>query len=934
MSKAWGNFLLFSFFPIIVLIASPLSLEAKEIGTSVLQIEREQAMEQTLSQLLKLETTPAASSAVKMESGLSTVEPLVIPVGSSMPIEGKNITRFIAITPEVISVEQTTPTSITITGKNLGTTLFHVWDQGTRRSFKIQVIRPQAREIAEAASVIKQGQKAAPFKVRYQLNHNSFYRGDSLTETNRTNINVTHRVEGVGETPYGNLSYKTFLRKRGADLDVSSYTLELKEGRIGKLSDFNLSLFDTSFSGSPYTISATQVRGIQYYQKGELLSYNAFWGRERFGTFGSLSPGFEKELDSFLSGIQLRHRYSSGIIKGIYGHGDGGDRNSRLPDDVVGVELEHTVSPFVWKLGLGTDADHYGLKLSNRWHPNPWRIHTVYRDVEPDYFTLVGTASEQGERGVGLTIDYDPLSTLHFGGILDIYKNRFFPNIAEPDALNQLFTLEMSTIFWENYSFRVSYSESRLLGSLSPSETNRFSAGLGRSFRIWNRLLNTYLRYQLRDSVHRSTPSTDFESNQYILGGNLRLTNNLSMNASQEWNFVDETTLKVQSRPRASSIGFNYRIPVPRKIPLAATYSLSIRNEENTESSRSFLSGEDTLTHTIDTSYRLTPDIELFLKGSLEKIRFETNERSQIEGDIFMGMRSSFETPLRWNPRAAVVGIVYEDTNQNGYRDPDENGFEGVSILCDGKSAMTDSEGYYLVEHVQGKTSIVSLDISSLPHGYVSTGSTEKEIQIIQGEPVMVNFGILSISQIRGFVFNDLNANHVFDLMDAGIVDVTVWLDDQQSIKTDRYGYFSFGKVETGKHFIRVDIKSLPYTYLTDVPLKQEIDLSEAESYEHFFPMRTLKLIGGKVFADSNQNGRFDAGEKGIEGVKIQVGSAELTTDKEGNYLLEEVPVGVIEIRIKEESIPQPYRLSGPNQKLIEVRPEGTLAQDVHFSVD
>jgi hypothetical protein len=266
--------------------------------------------------------------------------------------------------------------------------------------------------------------------------------------------------------------------------------------------------------------------------------------------------------------------------------------------------------------------------------------------------------------------------------------------------------------------------------------------------------------------------------------------------------------------------------------------------------------------------------------------------------------------------------MIFEDSNSNGYKDKEEKGIEGIRVFSsDGKSNVSDDEGYYWLEGVTGHTAFIQLDLSSLPPGYMTTGITEREATISQGEIALVHFGILSTSQIRGFVYNDLNSNRSFDLSDAGIQNVTVWLDETQSIKTDSYGHFNFGRMDPGKHTLRVDVNSLPYNYLTDMPLKQEITLALNESYELFFSMRTTRIIAGKVYRDRNQNGRYDKGEKGIGGVKVSVANTIVVTDPEGSYFLENVPVGNIKVQVNEKT------------KTIQVRPEGTLAQDVDFAV-
>ncbi len=906
-------------------------IHAREGVAPAFETAREKAMEETLLRFLEREPSvppaiPAipAIPAMKIQSDILTASAVRVAIGSSITIPGKQITRFMTTVPDKVSVKQTSPSSLGVTGQTLGDTLLLVWDQGERQSYKIQVVyKTELSQVTPLVKEAKKGKQAKPLQLRYDLNHNSFYRGNSASEMNRQTLSMTQRIEGRMETPYGDADYSTLLRKRKEDFDVSNYTFQFKNGHVQEIRNFDLTLFDTSVSGVRYTLPPTQIRGIQWSQRTEPFDYDLFGGRERLGSFGSLAPGFEKEQDSFLTGIGLHKQYEETFLSGIFVHGYGDDRNPKLKADAGGISFDYG-KPSLWKGELGSDGRHYGLSLRNRLGSKtaPWKLETSYWNVEKDLLTIVGTPPNQGEEGIRFIPSYFISKNLQLDGTIEIYKNRLFPNPAEPDALNQRVQLGLSSYFWDFYNFRFIYSDTRLMGSLSPSELAAYSAYLSRSFKIRDRNLNTYLRYQFRDNVYRSSPANDFESHQFVTGGNLNVTQNLSLNLSEEWNFLDETTVNIQGRPRAFSAGLGYKLPIPRKVPLRGNYGLHYRNEENTDSPRSFLSGEDTLSHSLNLTYTLSKEVNIFLNGSLKHIRFENNNPRQAEGEIFMGMRSSYDTPWRWNPRASVVGMIFEDSNSNGYQDKEENGIEGIRVFSsDGKSAVSDDEGYYWLEGVSGKTAFIQLDISSLPPGYMTTGMTEREATISQGEIALVHFGILSTSQIRGFVYNDLNSNRSFDLSDAGIQNVTVWLDETKSIKTDSYGHFNFGRIDPGKHTLRVDVNSLPYTYLTDIPLKQEITLSLNESYELFFPLRTTRIIAGKVYRDTNQNGRYDQGEKGIGGVKVSIAGTTVVTDSKGSYLLENAPVGEIKVQVNEKT------------KTIQVHPEGTLAQDVDFAV-
>ena len=60
----------------------------------------------------------------------------------------------------------------------------------------------------------------------------------------------------------------------------------------------------------------------------------------------------------------------------------------------------------------------------------------------------------------------------------------------------------------------------------------------------------------------------------------------------------------------------------------------------------------------------------------------------------------------------------------------------------------------------------------------------------------------------------------------------------------------------------------------------------------------------GVVFADVNGNGSRDAGEPGLSGVSVTVGSQTVVTDGSGVYTASGVPAGSVTVDIVEASLP------------------------------
>lgn len=96
-----------------------------------------------------------------------------------------------------------------------------------------------------------------------------------------------------------------------------------------------------------------------------------------------------------------------------------------------------------------------------------------------------------------------------------------------------------------------------------------------------------------------------------------------------------------------------------------------------------------------------------------------------------------------------LIGVVYEDVNQNNIQDDNETGIAGVRLFTvTGNQVQTDGNGRFnlpidLSRSQRARKLLIKLDTSSLPSGY--TVSTENPLLIHNGfsTPVSVNFAII-----------------------------------------------------------------------------------------------------------------------------------------------------------------------------------------------
>jgi uncharacterized protein YfaS (alpha-2-macroglobulin family) len=180
-------------------------------------------------------------------------------------------------------------------------------------------------------------------------------------------------------------------------------------------------------------------------------------------------------------------------------------------------------------------------------------------------------------------------------------------------------------------------------------------------------------------------------------------------------------------------------------------------------------------------------------------------------------------------------------------------------------------------------------------------------------------------------VWEDKNANGVQDAGEAGIANVTVQLKDTsgnvvQSTTTDANGNYGF-TVTPGTYTVAV-LKPAGYEITGQDLGGNEVTDSDINAAGQTAPVTLqsgqnnpnvdaglykLAELGDKVWYDTNKNGVQDAGEAGVQGVKVSLLDAAgnvvttQTTDASGNYLFTSLKPGTYSVQFDKTTLPTGY---------------------------
>jgi len=156
-------------------------------------------------------------------------------------------------------------------------------------------------------------------------------------------------------------------------------------------------------------------------------------------------------------------------------------------------------------------------------------------------------------------------------------------------------------------------------------------------------------------------------------------------------------------------------------------------------------------------------------------------------------------------PLAEIKGIVYEDINVNGRRDVGEIGITGIIIKDSlGRSLVTDENGEFRVKTGTDKL-IVQVDMQSLPADLtMTTRPTELVNNAFEHN---IAFGIVTCINLKGFVYNDLNGNGIYDKEEPKIGGIFIKTRKKEII-TDKDGNFEiYNLPKTWKRELKVQEK-------------------------------------------------------------------------------------------------------------------------------
>jgi hypothetical protein len=290
--------------------------------------------------------------------------------------------------------------------------------------------------------------------------------------------------------------------------------------------------------------------------------------------------------------------------------------------------------------------------------------------------------------------------------------------------------------------------------------------------------------------------------------------------------------------------------------------------------------------------------------------------------------------PCQDIPRPFRVGdTVFADRDGDGVQGAGEPGIPGVVLaLRDAagaliRTATTDADGHYSFEVEAGEYRVEVAAVSLAPggalDGYISTTADQRTDTVAGDNVLTYDFGYRGNGSLGDRLWLDRNGDGVQDAGEAGLNGVTVRLLSAggaavATATTGGDGGYTFDHLPAGSYTVRVDAATLPSGLSATYDLDGVATLNEtavtlaagAHRTDVDFGYRGSASLGDRVWYDINANGAQDTGERGLNGVTVELLDADghsvaaTVTAGDGGYSFAGLLAGSYTVHVLASTLP------------------------------
>ena len=297
-----------------------------------------------------------------------------------------------------------------------------------------------------------------------------------------------------------------------------------------------------------------------------------------------------------------------------------------------------------------------------------------------------------------------------------------------------------------------------------------------------------------------------------------------------------------------------------------------------------------------------------------EYIAQYTDDQRAIPASSFTLAEESVQLSAAAAKPAKISVLAFADENNNGSKGKGEGAVKNVEVsLIDQNGVVVDTgvtakDGYVTLSAPDG---VYTLKVT-VPedYGFGKAGSGKKAhdqsimeesaertqlssaITLTTGSTVEVGVGVMPMAVVSGTVWNDLNADGVWQSDEPGVPGVRMTLSGgkdkiELEVYTDENGVYTFHQIKKGTYKV---VCHVPDEYVFTVKAKGDVEtisrmttekdregsdqlsLEIGETHDnHNIGLMEGAIIEGVCFLDENYNGVYDEGEQPLPGVELRL---------------------------------------------------------------
>lgn len=767
-----------------------------------------------------------------------------IDLNQSLVLQGKGLERVLVLTEGLLSTEVLDKDHIRLTASaKIGRSLVHVWESHGRWTFNVRVRLPfvtRQQEYLAAKFSQERESYGEPFTLKYSSDWGALYRGNRIPDMTRHNRTFLQWMGVEGPTPYGYFDASMNLNKFKESTEIVGKSIGLMDGHMGPFKNFNLRGYDTSKRFSELSLPGESFRGglLDAYAFHRKLRYSLLKGQERAIFITSSTSDDFIIRRSYLEGAQLTLFPESDREYGFnYVRGYGQARPHFLKDKVYSLTTQQYFKGLNLDVNaeIAYDEETWAVRLRPKIETEDFLLQLNLRDIDKDFQTISGRPAEQGEAGGEIYFD-KKFGDTQLKTRLDVYRDRSLRNPDNPNVVNidiqaSLYRPLSDSIRWQGGFYYINTPQ-----IISPQRSVRINHTLTKTFNLpRHHRLSAFVGNTLQHSRFKKSASSEYDRLGIRAGMRLNLWQDLNYFFNYEYFVARDVEEDDYTQPRVLSTGLSYSRAVTQK--LSGNVSIDYRDEQDAEGQFSFLAGEDSLSTNVGITYKPKPDVEVFLDTRLRNVWAENASNGAFdELDVRLGLRASWDTLFVWDPIILIQGVIYKDLDGNGLQGQEEPGLPGIKVLV-GKHEVYSGFGGRYRRKVRAKRIRLSLDHASIPTGYVVTTALARDIDIVQGKDMTINFGLTTRSGIYGIVYVDENDNGQLDANEKLISNTQLTLDGSRRAVSDGAGSYFFENIGEGQHHVVIDVNSIPLPYLPKMKLDNVIEVLEGETTQLNIPL-------------------------------------------------------------------------------------------------